>query len=198
MPIILYSIYKLLLRKEKYKMTSKKTLRLVFAALMAAMSCVATMIIQVPSPTGGYIHLGDGFVLLSGILLGPIYGGLAAGIGSMLADILSGYIAWAPATLVIKALAAVVGSLIYYVVYNTLLQKKHQYIAVISAGIGGGIVVTLGYLLFEALLMGNGFAATVVGVPGNIAQNIFGIIISTALMPFLYKIPMIKEMIIKK
>lgn len=179
-------------------MTSKKTLRLVFAALMAAMSCVATMIIQVPSPTGGYIHLGDGFVLLSGILLGPIYGGLAAGIGSMLADILSGYIAWAPATLVIKALAAVVGSLIYYVVYNTLLQKKHQYIAVISAGIGGGIVVTLGYLLFEALLMGNGFAATVVGVPGNIAQNIFGIIISTALMPFLYKIPMIKEMIIKK
>lgn len=177
-------------------MTSKKTLKLVLAALMAAMSCVATMLIQVPSPTGGYIHLGDGFVLLSGIILGPVYGGLAAGIGSMLADILSGYMAWAPATLIIKALAAVVGSLIYTTVNHNILQKKQQYYSVILAGIGGGIVVTLGYLLFESLIMGNGFAATVVGVPGNIVQNIFGIIISTILMPFLYKIPMINEIML--
>ena len=56
-----------------------KTLRLVMAALLAAMTCVATMVIKIPiTATGGYINLGDCIVLLSGILLGPLYGGLAA------------------------------------------------------------------------------------------------------------------------
>ena len=58
-----------------------KTLKLVIAALMASMACVATMVIKIPIPaTGGYINLGDSIVLLSGVVLGPLYGGLAAGI----------------------------------------------------------------------------------------------------------------------
>ena len=57
-----------------------KTLKLVIAALMASMACVATMVIKIPIPaTGGYINLGDSIVLLSGVVLGPLYGGLAAG-----------------------------------------------------------------------------------------------------------------------
>ena len=60
------------------------------AALMAAMACVATMVIKIPIPaTGGYINLGDCIVLLSGIILGPVYGGIAAGLGSALADLLA-------------------------------------------------------------------------------------------------------------
>lgn len=56
-----------------------KTLRLVMAALLAAITCVVTMVIKIPiTATGGYINLGDCIVLLSGILLGPLYGGLAA------------------------------------------------------------------------------------------------------------------------
>ncbi len=58
---------------------------------MAALTCIATMIIHIPTPGLGYIHFGDGMVLLSGILLGPLYGSLSAGIGSMLADVFSGY-----------------------------------------------------------------------------------------------------------
>ena len=89
----------------------KDTKKLVIAALMAAFTCVATMIIKFQTPTFGYIHLGDGLVLLCGIVLGPVTGGLAAGIGSMFADIFSGYITWAPATLIIKALTAFVAGL---------------------------------------------------------------------------------------
>ena len=75
------------------KLKNPKTL--VIAALMAALTCMATMIIQLPTPTFGYIHLGDTFVILCGIILGPVIGGLAAGIGSMMADILSSYAIYA-------------------------------------------------------------------------------------------------------
>ena len=60
-----------------------KLRKLVLAALFAALACGATMVIQVPSPIGGYLNLGDCIVLLSGWLLGPVYGA-AAGIVSNL------------------------------------------------------------------------------------------------------------------
>ena len=62
-------------------MTGKNIRKLVLAALLAALTAVATMIIRIPTPTQGYIHLGDGMVLICGILLGPGLGALAAGIG---------------------------------------------------------------------------------------------------------------------
>ena len=56
-------------------------MKLVFAALLAAFVCVATLVIRIPSPLGGYINLGDCIVLVSGWLLGPVYGFLAGGLG---------------------------------------------------------------------------------------------------------------------
>ena len=41
------------------------------------MCCVATMVVQIPLPTG-YVNIGDCFVIISGFLLGPVYGGFAA------------------------------------------------------------------------------------------------------------------------
>lgn len=59
----------------------KDVKKLVMAALFAALCCVATMSIKIPVPaTNGYIHPGDAMVILSGIFLGPVIGGLAAGI----------------------------------------------------------------------------------------------------------------------
>ena len=78
--------------------------RLVTAAMMAAMTVIATMVITIPTAGGGYVNIGDALVILSGWLLGGPYGALAAGIGSALADVLSGYAVYAPATFVIKAL----------------------------------------------------------------------------------------------
>ncbi|ROR28590.1 putative membrane protein [Mobilisporobacter senegalensis] len=172
--------------------TNNKTRKIVMAALMAAMCCIATMIIQVPSPTGGYIHLGDGLVLLSGIILGPVYGLLAAGIGSMLADLLSGYPQYAIATLLIKGIAAIVGGTIYSILASKLTNRT---LAVMAAGVGGGIVVTLGYFSFDALFISNNILAAATGIPANIVQNIFGIIVSSLLMPFLVKSPYIKSLL---
>ena len=61
-------------------MEHNKILRLVFTGLLTALVCVATMVIKIPVPaTGGYLNLGDAFVLISGWLLGPAYGFFAAG-----------------------------------------------------------------------------------------------------------------------
>lgn len=100
-----------------------KTKKLIFAALFAALTCVATMIIKVPTPTMGYIHPGDSIVLLSGFLLDHFMGGLAAGIGSMFSDLFGGYFSYAPATFVIKMLTAVFASLVYRAFYQETFRS---------------------------------------------------------------------------
>ena len=91
-------------------MRASRWSRLVYTALFTALTTVATLVIQVPSPMSGYVNLGDAMVLLSAWILGPVYGTAAAGIGSMLADLLSGYAYYAPGTLVIKCLMAFVAA----------------------------------------------------------------------------------------
>ncbi len=160
-----------------------KNLRIyVAAALMAALSCVATMAIKFPSPTG-YIHPGDAFVLLSGVILGPIYGPLAAGIGSMTADLLAGYPQFAFATLFIKALAALVAALIY---------RKGKISTIILSGVIGELLVTSGYFIFENFLYG--FGPAVKSIPLNLVQNALGITLATLLFPILRGVPQIREL----
>ena len=48
------------------------------------------MLIQIPIPLG-YAHLGDSVILITAYLFGPVVGALAGGIGSAMADILTGY-----------------------------------------------------------------------------------------------------------
>ncbi|MSS62679.1 ECF transporter S component [Velocimicrobium porci] len=176
---------------------AKKTSLLVITALMAALTCIATMVITIPSPMNGYIHLGDGLVLLSGILLGPIYGGMAAGVGSMLSDLLLGYPHYALPTLVIKAFAAIVGGIIYNMLVHKSFCKKYHLIPLIAAGIGGGIIVTGGYFIVASILFGEGVAA-LSSVPGNLLQNLFGIIVSCILMPVLTHVPAVKSMLARE
>ena len=88
--------------------------KIVMTALFAALACVATMSIRIPTPgTGGYIHPGDAIVILSGVVLGPSYGLLAAGIGSAMSDLLGGYFVYVPITFVIKGLIALFSGLVY-------------------------------------------------------------------------------------
>lgn len=176
-------------------MRTDKNIKLVTASLMAAMTCITTMVIAVPSPSGGYAHPGDGFVMLCGIILGPLYGGLAAGIGSMLADLLLGYSSYALATFLIKCLAAVISASVYRLLHHKL--TKH-FLPVLIGGILGGAVVTGGYLLYESVLLGLGFTTALLNVPLNLVQNVFGIMVSLLLFPLLMKVPQIKSIMDRK
>ena len=92
---------------------ANKTKLLVMTALFAALGCAATMAVKVPSPTGGYMNLGDTVVLLAAYFLGPVYGAAAGGVGPALADLLGGYPVYVPATLVIKAVMGITAGLLY-------------------------------------------------------------------------------------
>lgn len=167
-------------------MNSNRVKKIVFGALMAALTTVATMIIRIPSAFGGYIHLGDGVVILSGMLLGPIAGAAAGGIGSMMADVLSGYAFYAPATLLIKALAAFSGGYVYK--YLSYKRRGQDFAAVpfLAVGIVCSAVVTGGYFIFE-LAVYNWFAA-IANVPFNLVQNLFSLIAVRALLPVLHRL----------
>ncbi|NMA67002.1 MAG: ECF transporter S component [Clostridiaceae bacterium] len=84
-----------------------KTRKYILAGLMTALVFILTFSIKIPVPyTSGYIHLGDSMIYLSVIVLGPVLGAFASGVGSMLADIAGGYVQYVLPTLVIKALMA--------------------------------------------------------------------------------------------
>lgn len=155
---------------------NKKTKQLVIAALMAALTCVATMIIKIPSPLKGYLNLGDCVVLVSGWMLSPAYGFLAAGIGSALADVFSGYLTYAPATFIIKGLMAVIA----FYGFKFLHKKVSNLSSRIVSGIAAEIVMVLGYYLFEGFLYG--FIPSAVNIPANGMQGVAGLIIGVALM----------------
>ena len=148
----------------------KKILKLVIAAMFASLVCVATMVIKIPTPTNGYVNLGDCIVLLSGWLLGPVYGVAAAAIGSMLADLFAGYPVYAAATFVIKgAVALIFGR-----------KSRGAVLAVVSA-VCAEAFMAFAYFVFEWLLMGQGISAAA-GIPANLVQGLIGAVLALILL----------------
>ncbi len=145
-----------------------KTKKIVFSALLASLVCVATMVIKIPSPLSGYINLGDGVVLLCGWLLGPLYGFLAAAVGSALADLFYGYMVYVPATFLIKGAVALIACI--------LSKKTKKFIGAIAAE----AVMVAGYYVFEGFLYG--FGASLVNIVPNIVQATAGIIVGLLLI----------------
>lgn len=163
--------------------------KLILAALFAALSCVATMSIRIPTPgTGGYIHPGDAIVILSGVILGPVWGFFAGGIGSALSDLIGGYFVYVPITFVIKGLVALVAGHLYQKIGKT---QKSRYVAVVLGGVADIILVAGGYFVCEYFIYGAGAAAN---IPANIIQGIGGLVISCILYPILISIPNVRQM----
>lgn len=152
------------------------TRRIVSAALLASLVCVATMLIKIPSPLKGYLNLGDGVVLLAGWTLSPVYGFLAAGIGSALADIFSGYALYAPVTFVIKGVMALIACLGFRWLRRSLGDLSSRLIT----GTVAELIMILGYFLFEGILYGWG--PSLVNIPANAVQGVAGLLLGTVLM----------------
>ena len=153
-----------------------RTKKIVMAALLASLTCVATMIIKIPSPLKGYVNLGDCIVLVAGWILSPTYGFLAAGLGSALADIFSGYVVYAPATFVIKGIMALVA----YYGFKLLRKKIGNLPSRIISGVFAEIIMILGYFVFEGFMYG--FVPSLVNIPANGMQAIANLIIGVILI----------------
>ena len=154
---------------------------LVMSALFAAMIFVSTRFFQIPIPaTGGYIHPGDCLCLLAAWILPLPYGIAASAIGTMLADLLSGYVAYALPSFIIKAIVAFVAGGLFRHLYRGVPTFKKTLIPCLASGFAGEIFMVLGYFFFSAVIRGGGLAAAI-SIPSDALQASFGIVTATML-----------------
>ena len=153
-----------------------KTKEMTMSAMIAALVCVATMLIKIPSPLKGYLNLGDCVVLLAGWVLSPGYGFFAAGLGSAMADIFSGYVMYAPATFLIKGIMA----LVVYFGHKLLSKTNNKFLSRMIPGVLAEVVMVLGYYIFEGFLYG--FIPSIVNIPANAVQGFAGLVLGCVLI----------------
>ena len=165
------------------KRKKSAALRICMTAIFAALACVSTFI-SVPLPIG-YFNLGDICVILAAYFIGPIYGAVAAGIGTALADILMGYVTYAPATLIIKALMALVAYGVYRGMKFALKTRKLDFLSRLLAALAAETVMVGGYFFFEAVILGLGMGATA-SLVGNTLQGVAGVVGSTLIASAVY------------
>ena len=154
--------------------------QLTMAGVLAALVFVLTYLPKVPVPvTGGYIHLGDGAIFLSVLLLGPL-GIPAAAVGSGLSDLIGGYMVYVIPTVIIKGLVALIAWKLY---------RKGSWISAAVAFIVAEAVMVLGYFAFEAVMYG--VAAAAAAILPNVIQGVGGVVlglICVALAPRLERV----------
>lgn len=149
------------------------------SAIMAALVCVATMLVQFPIPaTQGFFNVGDAMVMVAALTFGPVVGGIAGGLGSALADFLGGWYVWVPFTLVVKGIEGVLAGF----VMRTSGDGRGS-LQVVLAWIIGGLEMVAGYFLVQVYMYG--FSAALIEAPFNFVQmavgGVVGIPLSIAL-----------------
>ena len=171
--------------EKKSKLSTKK---IVFVALMAALTCVGSYLrISIPIDIGGntYFHLGNIFCALSGILLGPWLGGLASGLGSAIFDMFyPDFIAECWLTFLMKGAYGLVAGLVI-----RAGGKEWGYIKAALASASGAVTYAVLYLVksyFKAIIV-SGVAADAawLAVIGKLPATIFNAAVAIILAPVL-------------
>lgn len=187
-------------------MTGEKnftTKKIAIVALMIGLVYVGSLIsfyIPVGIGTPTRLHLGNGFCLLSGLILGPIWGGFAAGVGSVFLDLTNpAYIAGAPITFIFKFLMGAVCGAIAMDKSGHGINKRKNLI--------GGI---LGQLTYIVLYIGKTFLSLnlLFGVPkegawgvlatklgSSVINAVFAVLISMALMLVINSRPEVRRQV---
>lgn len=164
------------------------TKKIVLTALMAALTVVGSALrITIPIDVGGNtsFHLGNIMCALSGVLLGPYLGGLAAGLGSAIFDMMyPAYISEAWLTFLMKGAYGLVAGLV-----ASIGRKNQSYFLAVAASFCGALTYALLYLAksyFKSILI-SGVAADVawLAVLGKLPATIFNGVVAVIFAPIL-------------
>ena len=172
-------------------MKKEQIIKLCVTGMFTALICVATMIIQIPAPLAGYVHFGDCFILIAAWILGPWWGFAAGGVGSALADLFTGYAHYIPGTLIIKGLMAIAAALIVHTFLKK--SKKFRLAGFIVSGIAAEAIMVAGYYLFKATFLQRGWIPTLVNIPSNCVQGVFGLVLGVVLIQVIVKTGVMKK-----
>ena len=170
---------------HKHQLTTRK---IVFVALMAALTTVSSgMRVVLPISIGGNtaFHLGNIFCALSGLLLGPWLGGLAAGLGSMLYDMLNPlYISECWITFLFKGAYGLIAGLIAWAG-----SRDWGYGKAVLASAGGAVTYALLYLaksFYKGIyIKGYTLEAAGLAVVGKLPATIFNAAVAVIFAPIL-------------
>lgn len=175
------------MEQKKVTLNNVKTQDMVQIALMAALTYIATAVINIPSGVivKGVVHLGDSMVFLAAVLLGRKKGFLSAAIGMCMFDLFSPYVIWAPFTFVIKGVMAYIAGT---VAYRKNYDGNNMWNNII-AFVLGGIWMIAAYYLAGVIIMhfvtkiafGQAFILSAAEIPGNISQVVAGIVLAIPL-----------------
>lgn len=142
-------------------MKSKHTRLICIAGIFTALVFVVTAYLHIPT-NNGYIHVGDGLIYLAACILPWQYAMAVGAGGALLADCLTGFAIWAPGSVVIKAVTALL---------FTNKGKKMMCLRNCLALIPAAVICAGGYYLYESLLYDN-FVAPLAGILASITQSV--------------------------
>lgn len=154
-----------------------------YTALFASMVFLATAYLPRISVGVGYVHLGDTIIYLAASLLPVPFAILASIFGASLADLITGYALWIPATVIIKGLTALC---------FTSRSKKTICRRNVLALIAATFFCCSGYYLYESLIFGN-FIAPIAYIIPNLLQSAVSALLYLLLAVLIDRIPPIKN-----
>ena len=174
-------------------MKKNKMLLLTATALFIALITVGTAVIQIPVGNG-YAHFGDSMIYLASCLLPGPCAIFAASAGAVIADLITGFAVYAPATAIIKALNA-----LPFVLMRIYLKRKKKDDRILTWQISLMLVPTtlvtiFGYFIAEYIMFGQEFAV-LSAVSGNWLQACGSLLIFLILAGALDKIKFKKKVI---
>lgn len=151
-------------------MRNKKIKILCVSGVLGALVFVLTAYLHIPT-SNGYIHVGDAIIYLAACILPWQYAALVGACGACLADCLTGYPMWAPASFVIKAVSV----LLFTSKNKKIICGRNLFALPLAA-----LACTLGYYLYEALIYGS-LVSPLVGIPASLAQSLASSVLFVAI-----------------
>ncbi len=139
-------------------MKNSKIKIITMTALFTALVTIGTVVIQIPVPGKGYTHFGDSMIYLAACILPAPAACFASGAGAALADLLTGYAIYAPATFIIKIL-----NTLPFVLARIHMKKKNTDDRILTPQtvlmlVPTSFVTIFGYLIAEYIMFGSKFA----------------------------------------
>lgn len=177
-------------KTQTYSNSRNQTFDLIISALLIALVFVSTVFINIKLPiaaNGGLVHLGTGMLFIASILFGPKKGAIAGSFGMALFDLMSGWTVWAPGTFVARGLQGyLVGKIAWANGKDGNSIGLNLLATILSVPVMSGV-----YYVYEALMYGN-WIQPALSIPGNIVQNVIGIIVAIPVCLVLKKTPLFK------
>lgn len=161
---------------------SQRIRDMVQIALMTAITYLSASFLQIPYGIGGVVHLGDTIIFITAILFGTRQAVISGAIAMTMFDAFSPYAAYAPYTLVIKAVMALIVGLIA----NSGSAKGNNMVRNVIGIALAGVWGVAGYFGAEVIMYQKVLTAAA-NVLGNVIQVTASGAIALALLPALKK-----------